>query len=95
MPQEIIEKAPKLGETKPYPNYRVVLINDDHNTFEHVEDCLKKHIPGMTESRARSLTLKVHNEGSAIVWTGPKEVAELYYEALKSEGLTTRLEPEA
>lgn len=94
MPQEIIEKDPKLGGTEPYPNYRVVLINDDHNTFDHVCKCLKKHIPGMSESRAWSLTLKVHNEGSAIVWTGPKEVAEMYYEALKGEGLTANLEPD-
>lgn len=95
MPQEIIEKDPKLGETTPYPNYRVVLINDDHNTFEHVEKCLMKHIPGMSQDKARGIAVKVHNEGSAVVWSGPKEVAELYYEALKAEGLTMSLEPEA
>lgn len=95
MPQEIIEKDPKLGETTPYPNYRVVLINDDHNTFEHVAKCLKKHIPGMSDDKAWNITVKVHNEGRAIVWTGPKEVAEMYYELLKAEGLTMSLEPEA
>ncbi len=95
MPQEIIEKEPKLGETKPYPNYRVVLLNDEHNTFEHVASCLSKHIPGMSQDRAWKLTLKVHNEGCAIVWVGPKEIAEMYYELLKAEGLTLKLEPEA
>jgi ATP-dependent Clp protease adaptor protein ClpS len=94
MPQEIIEKDPKLGEVKPYPDYRVVLINDDHNTFEHVAKCLKKHIPGMSDDRAWKLTLQVHNEGSAVVWRGPKEVAEMYYELLKGEGLTATLEPD-
>lgn len=95
MPQEIIEKEPKLGETTPYPNYRVVLINDDHNTFDHVERCLQKHIPGMSEDKAHKIAIKVHTEGSCVVWTGPKEVAEMYYELLKSEGLTMSLEPEA
>jgi len=95
MPQEIIEKDPKLGETTPYPNYRVVLINDDHNTFDHVAKCLQKHIPGMTEDKAWKIAVKVHNEGSCVVWSGPKEVAEMYYEQLKAEGLTLRLEPEA
>ncbi|MBI4533342.1 MAG: ATP-dependent Clp protease adapter ClpS [Candidatus Melainabacteria bacterium] len=94
MSYEVVEQQPKLGETKPYPNYRVVLINDNHNTFDHVAECLLKHIPGMSADRAWSLTLKVHNEGSAVVWVGPKEVAELYYELLKSEGLTTTLEPD-
>ena len=37
MSQEILEKKPNAGETKPYPNYRVLLLNDNHNTFEHVE----------------------------------------------------------
>jgi ATP-dependent Clp protease adaptor protein ClpS len=95
MPQEVIEKQPKLGETTPYPNYRVVLINDDHNTFDHVEHCLMKYIPKMSLDRARNLTLQVHNEGSAIVWTGNKEEAEMYYHALRGEGLTASLEPEA
>jgi ATP-dependent Clp protease adaptor protein ClpS len=93
--QPAVEKKPKVGNPKPYPNYRVVLINDDHNTFDHVADCLIKHIPGMSTDRAWSLTLQVHNSGSAIVWVGPKEIAELYYELLKSEGLTTSLEPDA
>ncbi len=92
MPQQVIEKAPT--ETSPYPNYRVVLLNDDHNAFDHVALCLVRHIPGMSSQRAWKLTLQVHNEGSAVVWTGPLEVAELYYEALKSEGLTASLEPD-
>lgn len=95
MPQEIIEKDPKLGETTPYPNYRVVLINDDHNTFEHVERCLTKHIPGMSSDKARNIALKVHNDGSCMVWSGPQELAEMYYELLKAEGLTVSLESEA
>jgi ATP-dependent Clp protease adaptor protein ClpS len=95
MPQEIIEKQPKVGETTPYPNYRVVLINDDHNTFDHVAHCLKKYIPGMSEDKAWNLAEKVHTQGAAVVWVGNREEAEMYYQQLKSEGLTVSVEPEA
>lgn len=95
MPQELVEKRPVVGETKPYPNYRVVLLNDNHNTFEHVATCLMKYIPGMSSDKAWSLTRKVHTEGAAVVWVGPREMAEMYYELLKSEGLTVKLEPDS
>jgi ATP-dependent Clp protease adaptor protein ClpS len=73
---------------KPYPNYKVIVLNDDFNTFQHVADCLMKYIPGMTGDRAWSLTEQVHYEGLAIVWVGPLEQAELYHQQLKREGLT-------
>ena len=79
---------------KTYPNYKVVVLNDDFNTFEHVAHCLMKYIPGMTSDRAWSLTEQVHFEGQAIVWVGPQEQAELYHQQLRREGLTMApLEP--
>jgi ATP-dependent Clp protease adaptor protein ClpS len=94
MSQEILEKKPIAGETKPYPNYRVLVLNDDHNTFDHVEHCLTKYIPGISREKAHQLALKIHNDGVAVVWVGPKEIAEMYHELLRSEGLTTALEPD-
>ena len=73
---------------KPYPNYKVIVLNDDFNTFKHVAECLMKYIPGMSSDRAWSLTEQVHNEGQAIVWIGPQEQAELYHQQLKRAGLT-------
>ncbi|ERN42542.1 hypothetical protein KR51_00008640 [Rubidibacter lacunae KORDI 51-2] len=73
---------------KPYPNFKVIVLNDDFNTFDHVANCLQKHIPGMTPDRARSLTEQVHFEGQAVVWIGPQEPAELYHQQLRREGLT-------
>lgn len=79
---------------KQYPNYKVIVLNDDFNTFEHVARCLMKYIPGMTEERAWELTNQVHYEGQAIVWVGPQEQAELYHAQLKQENLTMApLEP--
>jgi hypothetical protein len=30
---------------KPYPNYKVIVLDDDINTFQHVTECLLKYIP--------------------------------------------------
>ena len=73
---------------KPYPNYKVIVLNDDVNTFKHVAECLIKYIPGMTGDLAWSLTEQVHFEGQATVWVGPKEQAELYHQQLSRAGLT-------
>ncbi len=73
---------------KPYPNYKVIVLNDDVNTFQHVAECLLKYIPGMTSDRAWSLTEQVHFEGQATVWVGPQEPAELYHQQLSRAGLT-------
>ena len=42
----------------------------------------------MSEERARNLAHRVDREGSAEVWCGPLEQAELYHHQLASEGLT-------
>ena len=77
-----------------YPNYKVIVLNDDFNTFEHVCATLLKYIPGMTEPRAWELTNQVHFEGLAIAWIGPQEQAELYHAQLKGANLTMApLEP--
>jgi ATP-dependent Clp protease adaptor protein ClpS len=73
---------------KLYPNYKVIVLNDDFNTFEHVQKCLSKYIPGMSSDMAWELTNQIHFEGQAIVWTGPQEQAELYHQQLRREGLT-------
>jgi ATP-dependent Clp protease adaptor protein ClpS len=70
------------------PMWRVIVLNDDFNTFEHVHRCLMRYIPGMTDGRAWELTYEVDQQGSATVWVGNLEQAELYIEQLKSEGLT-------
>ncbi len=80
----------KKGQTTPklYPNYKVIVLNDDFNTFQHVASCLLKYIPGMSKERAWELTERVHFEGQAVVWVGSLEQAEFYHLQLKREGLT-------
>ena len=71
-----------------YPEARVIVLDDSFNTFQHVANCLLKIIPDMTEKIAWDLTIKVDKLGSAEVWRGNLEQAELYHEQLASEGLT-------
>ncbi len=80
----------KSSQTVPktYPNFKVIVLDDDFNTFEHVHTCLMTYIPGMSEDLAWELTNQVHFEGSAIVWVGPQEQAELYHQQLRRAGLT-------
>ena len=84
----IAPEQSKQVTSKPYPNYKVIVLNDDFNTFQHVAECLMKYIPGMTSDRAWDLTNQVHYEGQAIVWVGPQEAAELYHQQLRRAGLT-------
>lgn len=81
------EKSSQVTQ-QPYPNYKVIVLDDDFNTFQHVHDCLMKYIPSMTSDLAWKLTNQVHYEGQAIVWVGPQEQAELYHEQLSRAGLT-------
>ena len=78
----------RAKETLRYPEARVIVLDDNINTFDHVVNYLRKIIPGMTEEGAWKLANKVDQEGSAEVWCGPLEQAELYHQQLSSEGLT-------
>ena len=73
---------------KKYPNARIIVLDDNFNSFEHVANCLVTIIPGMSEKRSWELSVEVDREGSAEVWRGPLEQAELYHQQLVSKGLT-------
>ena len=83
--QAVLER---LQQQAPYPNGRVIVLDDDHNTFQHVVEVLVKHIPAMTPDRAWDLAHQIDGQGSAVVWSGPLEQAELYHQQLSAEGLT-------
>ena len=71
-----------------YPEARVIVLDDSFNTFQHVAKCLLLIIPGMSEKISWDLTIKVDKTGSAEVWRGNLEQAELYHEQLVRKGLT-------
>jgi ATP-dependent Clp protease adaptor protein ClpS len=69
-------------------NWRVIVLNDDHNTFDGVASALARIIPGMSFDQGMQMANRIHSSGRAIVWTGAKEPAEHYWEQLSQAGLT-------
>ena len=68
--------------------WRVIVLNDDHNTFDGVAAALARIIPGVNLDKGHALAQQIHNTGQAIVWSGQQETAEHYWEQLKDAGLT-------
>ncbi|MBJ7330484.1 MAG: ATP-dependent Clp protease adaptor ClpS [Solirubrobacteraceae bacterium] len=68
--------------------WRVIVKNDDHNTFQHVAHTLARFIPGVNIESGYRIADRIHNSGLAVVWTGHREAAELYWDQLREAGLT-------
>jgi ATP-dependent Clp protease adaptor protein ClpS len=68
--------------------WRVIVRNDDHNTFDHVAHTLARYIPSITVDGGYRIAETIHRSGLAIVWTGHREAAELYWDQLRDAGLT-------
>jgi len=68
--------------------WRVIVLNDDHNTFEGVAFALAKTIPGIDFDAGMRLANEIHTTGQALVWSGERELAELYHSQLEDLGLT-------
>ena len=69
-------------------HWRVIVRNDDHNTFDHVAVTLARYIPGIDVERGYRIADTIHRSGLAVVWTGHREAAELYWDQLGAAGLT-------
>jgi ATP-dependent Clp protease adaptor protein ClpS len=68
--------------------WRVIVLNDNHNTFEGVAFALASVLPGVSYEGGLELANRIHNSGQAIVWSGHRETAELYWTQLRDHGLT-------
>jgi ATP-dependent Clp protease adaptor protein ClpS len=68
--------------------WKVIVRNDDHNTFDHVARTLARFIPGVTLQRGHEIANAIHTKGLALVYSGHQEAAEHYWEQLKDAGLT-------
>jgi ATP-dependent Clp protease adaptor protein ClpS len=83
-------ELPRVGDpgSGQEDGWKVIVLNDDHNTFDGVAHALARVVPGVTVESGYRIADKIHNTGQAIVWTGPREPAELYWEQLSDAGLT-------
>jgi ATP-dependent Clp protease adaptor protein ClpS len=76
--------------------WNVIVLNDNHNTFQGVAFALSSTLPEVDYDEGIRMADRIHNTGRAVVWSGHKEPAELYWEKLKASGLTMApLEPAA
>jgi ATP-dependent Clp protease adaptor protein ClpS len=65
------------------PPYHVLIENDDHHSQDFVVMVLRK-VFGYDEPKATQLMHAAEEMGEAVVWTGPKEVAELKLDQIRT-----------
>ncbi len=71
--------------------YQVVVWNDPVNLMSYVAWVFRSYF-GHSKEKAKKLMLQVHQEGRAVVATGPREKAERDVTAMHSYGLQATLE---
>jgi ATP-dependent Clp protease adaptor protein ClpS len=84
-PRERLDQDSGTGLGRPW---NVIVLNDNHNTFEGVAFALSAVLPGVSYDQGMSLANRIDSTGQAIVWSGAQEQAELYWEQLGGHGLT-------
>ena len=83
-------ELPRTGDPSSWLGgaWRVIVLNDDHNTFDHVAHTLARFVPGVGIADGYTIADRIHAAGLSVVWSGHLEAAELYHELLKGAGLT-------
>jgi ATP-dependent Clp protease adaptor protein ClpS len=84
-PRERLDQGSGTGLGRPW---NVIVLNDNHNTFEGVAFALSAVLPGVSYDGGMTFANRIHASGQAIVWSGAQEQAELYWEQLGGHGLT-------
>ncbi|MCP5498793.1 MAG: ATP-dependent Clp protease adaptor ClpS [Leptospiraceae bacterium] len=87
---EELKQEELLSTDNLYGN-KVILYNDDYNTFDHVELCLMK-ICMKSEKEAQRIALEAHNKGRAICYEGSHEVCETVAEKMSLQNLSVTIE---
>ena len=82
------ERVRKGTGSRTGDSWRVIVLNDNHNSFEGVAFALAQTIPGIDYDKGMQLANKIHTTGQAIVFSGHQELAELYHSQLEGNGLT-------
>lgn len=70
---------------------KLILWNDDINTFDHVIHCMMKYLD-YTQAQAEKIAWTVHTDGKCAVLEGSFTEMEVYRKILQQEGLTVTIE---
>ena len=84
-------KTDTKAKTRLAPPWNVIVHDDPVTLMSYVTRVFVK-VFGYTETKAHRLMMEVHKSGRSIVWTGPREQAEMYVQKLQSHHLLTSLE---
>ena len=79
-------------EPKELPPYKVLLHNDDVNSFDYVIQTVLK-LTALSREEAVIRTLEAHESGVALLLVTHRERAELYAEQFTSCKISVTLEP--
>lgn len=71
--------------------WNVVVHNDPVNLMSYVTLVFRR-VFGYSREKAEQHMIEVHQKGRSIVWTGPREQAELFVQQLHSHLLLATLE---
>lgn len=66
--------------------WNVIVYDDPVNLMSFVTLVLKR-VFGYPQEKAEALMLEVHRKGLSVVWSGEREMAELYVQQLQSHQL--------
>ena len=91
-PKRAAKPTPKKKPPGMLPPWKVLLHNDDKNSFEHVIVSIVELTP-LNEHDAVRRTFEAHTTGVALLLVTHKERAELYQDQFESKGLTVTIEP--
>ena len=72
-------------------NSKLVVYNDDHNSFQWVIECFCKYLKHSSE-QAEQCALLIHTKGKCDVKTGSKSDLKPFKEALIDAGLSAVIE---
>lgn len=93
-PKEEIDEevlVEEVSDTDTGHNARLIVFNDDFNTFEWVIQCFIE-VLNHTEEQSEQLALLIHFKGKATVKTAPKSELMPKKEALVDRGLSAVIE---
>jgi len=91
-PKQKGKTTPEKKPPAPLPPWKVLLHNDDKNSFEFVILTILE-LTNLGEQQAILRTKEAHESGVALLLTTHKERAELYRDQFTSKGLTVTIEP--
>jgi ATP-dependent Clp protease adaptor protein ClpS len=85
---QTLERTSRGGGSSLGEPWKVIVLNDNHNTFDGVAAALSRVLPGVSFDQGLRIADTIHATGRAVVWSGHREQAELYWTGLQEAGLT-------